>query len=80
MDIKILGSGCTKCKTLENNTKEAVKNLNINGKIEKVDDFEKIMEFGVMLTPALVVNNKVISSGKLLKTDEIETLLSSYSG
>ncbi len=77
MNIKILGAGCSKCAKLENNVKEAVKNLDIGDTtIEKVEDFEQIMGYNVMLTPALVVNDEVISSGKLLKAREIETILS----
>ncbi|MCP4176813.1 MAG: thioredoxin family protein [bacterium] len=77
MNIKILGAGCSKCAKLESNAKEAVKNLNIGDAIiEKVEDLEEIMNYNVMLTPALVVNNEVISSGKLLKAREIESILS----
>ncbi len=76
MDIKILGSGCAKCKELEKNTREAVKNMKLDASIEKVQDFEEIMTYDIMTTPALVVNEKVICSGKLLKTKEIELLLS----
>ncbi|MCW3806614.1 thioredoxin family protein [Plebeiibacterium marinum] len=75
MDIKVLGSGCAKCKTLEQATKDAVAELGIEATITKVEDFIKIMEFGVMTTPALVVDGKVVSKGTLLKVEEIKELL-----
>lgn len=75
MEIKILGTGCAKCKSLEKATKGAVSELGINAEVEKVEDIMKIMEFGVMTTPALVVNNKVVVSGRVPKINEIKKLL-----
>jgi len=75
MTIKILGSGCAKCKQLEKNTIEAVNNLNLKAEVIKVEDFEKIMSYEIMSTPALVVDEKVLSTGKLLNASEIEQLL-----
>ncbi len=75
MEIKVLGSGCAKCKSLEQATKDAVAQLGIDATITKVEDLIKIMEFGVMTTPALVVDGKVVSKGTLLKVDEIKKLL-----
>lgn len=75
MELKILGTGCKKCKQLEANTREAVANLGIEANIEKVEDIQKIMEFGVMGTPALVVDGEVKISGKLAKAKEIEKYL-----
>jgi small redox-active disulfide protein 2 len=75
MKIKILGTGCPNCKVLEQNTKEAVENLKLKAEIEKVTDISKIMEYGVMSTPALVVDEKVVSYGKVLSSDEIKKLL-----
>ncbi len=75
MDIKILGSGCTKCNKLEENTKKALLELHLDATIEKVTDFEKITAYGVMTTPALVVNGDVKSSGRLLSPKEIIKLL-----
>jgi len=75
MEIKVLGSGCAKCKNLEKLTKEAVVELNIDAQIEKVEDIQKIMEYGVMMTPALVINGKVVLSGKLPKMTEIKAIL-----
>ncbi|SNS41866.1 small redox-active disulfide protein 2 [Anaerovirgula multivorans] len=75
MVIKVLGSGCKNCKTLEENVKEALQQLNLQGEIEKVTDFKSIAEYGVMKTPGLVVNEKVVASGKVLGVDEIKNLI-----
>lgn len=75
MIIKVLGTGCTKCKNLEENAKEAVKELGLDATIEKVEDIVTIMKYGVMKTPALVVDEKVVIKGRLAKTDEIKELL-----
>ena len=75
MKIKILGSGCPNCKVLEKNTKEAVEDLKLKAEIEKVTDISKIMEYGVMSTPALVIDEKVVSYGKVLSSEEIKKLL-----
>ena len=65
MEIKILGTGCANCKKLEANAKEAVKELNIEAKITKVEDIKDIMKYGVMRTPAIVINEKVKMFGKV---------------
>ncbi len=75
MEIKVLGTGCPKCKKLEQLTRDAVSELGIEATIEKVEDIYKIMQFGVMRTPGLVVNGKVVMSGRLPKTSEIKELL-----
>ena len=75
MKIKVLGTGCAKCKSLEKATKQAVKELNLNATIEKVEDIQKIMEYGIMSTPGLVINGKVVLSGKLPKNDELKNIL-----
>ena len=69
--IKILGSGCTKCNQLEANTLEALKQLGMNANVEHVTDFAQIAAYGIITTPALIVDNKVIAVGKVLKTDAI---------
>jgi small redox-active disulfide protein 2 len=71
MNIKILGSGCKSCITLAENTKVALKELGIEAEIEKVTDFAQIASYGVMSTPALVIDEKVVSYGKVLKPKEI---------
>jgi small redox-active disulfide protein 2 len=75
MIIKVLGSGCASCKKLEENTKKAVEELGIEATIEKVEDFKKIMAYGVMKTPALVVDEKVKIMGRVPTADEIKKYL-----
>jgi small redox-active disulfide protein 2 len=75
MKIQILGTGCPKCKKLTQHAEEAVKVLGLDAEIEKVTQLSDIMKFGVMMTPALVVDGAVKSIGKLLTVDEIKGLL-----
>lgn len=75
MKIEILGTGCTKCQTLFNATKEAVAKSGKFAQIDKVEDIVTIMNYGVMSTPALVVDGVVKSSGKVLSIEEIIALL-----
>lgn len=75
MSIKILGSGCKNCVTLTENTEKALEELEMEAEIVKVTDFQDIMAYGVMSTPALVINEKVVSYGKVLKPKEIKVLL-----
>lgn len=75
MKIEILGAGCPKCKQLTANAEAAVKELNIQVEIGKVTDIDKIIEYGVMMTPALAVNGIVVSSGKVISKDEIKKIL-----
>ncbi len=75
MKIEILGTGCAKCIALENNTKEALKQIGGFHEVVKVDDVVKIMEYNVMSTPGLVVDDIVKSTGKLLNVNEIVELL-----
>ena len=72
MNIKVLGKGCAKCKKLHSYVLKALEELQLDAEVEKVEDFDKIMDYGVMGTPALVINVKVIFSGKVgsLKTVE----------
>ena len=73
--VKVLGAGCKNCHALLEATKEAVKNMGLGVEVDYVTDMEKIMEYGVMSLPALVVNEKAISTGKVLKADAVEQLL-----
>ena len=73
--IKVLGSGCKSCHALLEASKEAVKNMGLSVEVEYVTDMEKIMAYGVMSIPALVVNENVVSMGKVLKAAEVEKLL-----
>lgn len=76
MNIKILGSGCPNCKKLEANAKIAVAELGLEAVIEKVTDFADIASYGVMSTPGLVVDGKVVSYGKVISPKDIIKLLS----
>ena len=75
MKVQILGTGCMKCEKLEANAKEAIKEKGGIYEIEKVTDIKKIMDFGVMLTPALAIDGQVKSVGKILSVEEIKKLL-----
>lgn len=75
MSLKVLGTGCKKCVELEKNAEEAVKANAIDLSIEKVEDISEIMGYGVMGTPALVLDEKVVSSGKVLSPQEITQLI-----
>lgn len=75
MIIKILGTGCSNCKKLEENTRKAVELLGIDATIEKVTDIKAIMSFGVMKTPALVVDGKVKIMGRVPSAEEIKQYL-----
>jgi small redox-active disulfide protein 2 len=75
MEIKVLGTGCAKCATLEKTTKIAVDELGLSAEVEKVEDIIEIMGYGVMRTPALVIDEKVVMSGKSLNLNEVKELL-----
>lgn len=75
MEIKVLGTGCAKCKSLEKLTRQAVEELNLKASIEKEEDIQKIMEYAVMRTPALVIDGKVVMSGQLPRIKELKELL-----
>ena len=79
MEIKVLGTGCAKCKSLEKVTRKAVDELNLDATVTKVEDIQKIMEYAVMRTPALVINEKVVLSGQLPKVAEVKELLTNQS-
>lgn len=71
MRIQILGTGCPKCRLLEEHARQAVKELGVSAEIEKVTDIEEIMRFGVMMTPALAINGSVKAAGRVLTKDQI---------
>jgi small redox-active disulfide protein 2 len=75
MKIKILGSGCSKCKKLAENTQAALVHLGLEAEIIKVTDYAEIAAHGVMSTPALAIDDKVVSVGKVLLSSEIEKFL-----
>lgn len=76
--IKILGEGCDKCDRLEANTQEAIRQLGVPASVDHITDFVQIAAYGVMSTPGFVINGKVISVGKVLKTKDIIALLKQH--
>jgi small redox-active disulfide protein 2 len=75
MEIKILGTGCSKCKTLEELTRKIVQDNGIDARVTKVEDIVEIMKFNIMTTPALVVDGKVVSKGRIPSAKEIKQFL-----
>ncbi len=75
MEIKVLGPGCANCTTLEKRTNDALAASGIAATVEKVTDFAAIASYGVMSTPALVIDEKVVLSGRVPKVDEIRKLI-----
>lgn len=78
MEIKILGTGCPKCKALEKLTREVVEKNGFDASITKVEDIMDIMKYNIMTTPALVVNEKVEIKGRIPSAEEIKQILSKY--
>ncbi len=78
--VKVLGAGCKSCHEQYENAKAAVQTLGLNIEVEYITDMEKVMEYGVMSMPAIVVNDRVVSMGKVLKTADVEKLLSAAGG
>ena len=78
--VKVLGSGCAKCHALEQATREALEELGMDTAIDHVTDFAQIAAYGVMTTPALVVDGKVVAYGKVLKKDEAKALIQKVRG
>jgi len=78
MEIKILGTGCAKCKTLEKLTRDVVEQNSIQASITKVEDIVEIMKYNIMSTPALVVNEKIEIKGRIPSADEIKQILLKY--
>ncbi|WP_159521554.1 thioredoxin family protein [Sunxiuqinia indica] len=75
MEIKVLGSGCVKCRGLDHRVRKAVAELSLNARVEKIENLTEIMHFGVTRTPALVVDNKVVMSGQLPTYSQLKELL-----
>lgn len=78
-NIKVLGSGCRNCHTLFENVKKTAELLGLEAETEYVTDLQKIMEYGAMSMPALVINEQVVSVGKVLKPAEIEKIIAKFS-
>ncbi len=75
MNIKILGPGCARCQQLENTVKQVVKELGIDATVEEIKDFKKFLDYNVMMTPGLVINEQVASSGKVPSKAEVTQLI-----
>lgn len=75
MEIKVLGTGCSNCKTLEKSVIDALAEMNIIANVEKVEDIQKIMSYGIMRTPGLVINQKVVISGRVPSMKEIKEII-----
>lgn len=73
--IKILGPGCAKCKTMYNNTLEAVKQLGIDAEVTKVEDIEEMMKYNILTTPVLIIDEEIKVKGKVADVSEIKQLL-----
>ncbi|HWR67336.1 MAG TPA: thioredoxin family protein [Bellilinea sp.] len=71
LNIKILGSGCANCKRVEAIARKAVETLGLDAEVEKVTDFSEIMKWPILSTPGLVINDKVVSSGRIPSEDEV---------
>lgn len=75
MIVKVLGMGCPNCKKLEQNAKKALKELELKAEVKKIEDIQKIMSYGIMSTPALMIDDAVVSSGQILGVNEIKELI-----
>lgn len=80
MIIKVLGPGCRNCQTLERVTKEAVGDLGVEATVEKVEDYPTIVGYGVLSTPALVIDEKLVLSGRVPRTAEVRDLIRAAGG
>jgi len=75
MNIKVLGPGCAKCQSLEKTVKEVIDSLRLDITVEEVKDMKKIMQYPILMTPGLVINEKVVLSGKVPTKAEVERLI-----
>ena len=75
MNIKVYGKGCAKCKLLEENAKDAAEQLQVKAEIEKITEMDKIVDAGIMMTPGLEIDGKIVSTGRVLTVDEIKKLM-----
>ncbi len=78
MKIKVLGTGCSNCKNLEKATVNALAEMNLAAEVEKVEDIQKIMAYGVMRTPALVIDEKVVLNGRVPSASELKEIIGKY--
>ena len=80
MTIKVLGPGCTNCKTLEKRTREALQALNMETVVEKIEDYQQIASYGIMRTPGLLIDEKVVVSGFVPTVDKLKDILLAHRG
>lgn len=78
MEIKVLGTGCAKCKTLEQSVKQSVEELGIDAVVTKEEDIVKIMSYGIMHTPGLVIDGKVVLSGRVPSVKDLKELIAKH--
>jgi small redox-active disulfide protein 2 len=78
MEIKILGTGCSNCKTLEKSVINALAEMDYDANVEKVEDIQKIMAYGIMRTPGLVINDKVVLSGRVPNMKELKEIIEKH--
>ncbi len=78
MKIKVLGTGCSSCKNLEKSVVNALAELNIDAEVEKVEDIQKIMAYGIMRTPTLIINEKIVVSGRVPAMKELKEIIEKY--
>jgi small redox-active disulfide protein 2 len=75
LNIKILGTGCAKCNSLEKAVRDAVKEMGLDTEIEHVTDMKRVMQYSILMMPGLVIDEKVVSSGAVLRKDEVKKLI-----
>jgi len=75
MNIKVLGPGCARCHALEKTVREVVSELQINATVEEIKDMKKMLEYPILTTPGLVINEEVVSSGQVLGKNEVTQLI-----
>ncbi len=78
MEIKVLGTGCAKCKTLEQSVRQSVEELGIDAVVTKEEDIVKIMSYGIMHTPGLVIDGKVVLSGRVPSAKDLKELIAKH--
>lgn len=80
MRVRVLGGGCKKCEALLKATKEALANTGLKGEVEYITDFSEMASLGIMTTPALMLDDEIVASGRVLKTSDIESLMIAHQG
>lgn len=78
MEIKVLGTGCPRCKSLETATRKAAEELRLEAAIDKVEDIQEIMAYGILRTPGLVIDGKVVLSGQVPKVNQLKEILTKH--